>query len=265
MDAFAKLPAEIDELVASFSSTPIIGNLMHGLTQYTFWLVVAALVLLVIMFAYSRRITSLVPHGLFMNAIGWVVEFVKKDIVQGILGDTWKRHFPFLATLFFFILINNIVGIIPGMKPGTGTISTTAALAIVVFVYFVACGIKAQGVAGYFKSFAPKGVGFPLNALVWCIELVSTILRPITLAVRLFCNMFAGHVVMGSFAIMVTLFAHPLIEEVSALNFVGALPGIAFAAILLAIYAIEIFVAAIQAYVFTMLTAVYIQSADEGH
>lgn len=77
--------------------------------------------------------------------------------------------------------------------------------------------------------------------------------------------MFAGHVVMGSFAIMVTLFAHPLIDEISALNLVGALPGVAFAAILLVIYAIEIFVAAIQAYVFTMLTAVYIQGADAGH
>lgn len=265
MDAFSKLPAEINELVSSFTSTPIVGNLVHGVTQYTFWLVVSSIILMALMLIYSRRITSLVPRGLFMNAMEWVVEFVKDNIVESILGDSWKRHFPFLATLFFFILINNIVGIIPGMKPGTGTISTTAALAIVVFIYFVGCGIKAQGPVGYFKSFAPKGVGFPLNALVWVIELVSTLLRPITLAVRLFCNMFAGHVVMGSFAIMVTLFAHPLIDEVSALNLMGALPGVAFAAILLVIYAIEIFVAAIQAYVFTVLTAVYIQGADAGH
>ena len=265
MDAFAKLPEEINHLVSSFSSTPLVGTLQRGLTQYTFWLIVAAIVLLVVMFAYSRRVGALVPRGKFMNAMEFVIVFVKDDILKGILGDAWRKHFPFLATLFFFILVNNVIGIIPGMKPGSGTISMTAALAVVVFVYFVACGIKADGFAGYFKSFAPKGVGFPLNALVWCIELVSTLLRPITLAVRLFCNMFAGHVVMGSFAIMVTLFAQPAVEQLSAMNVVGALPGTAFAAILLIIYAIEIFVAFIQAYVFTMLSAVYIQSAESGH
>lgn len=166
MDAFSKLPAEINELVSSFTSTPIVGNLVHGVTQYTFWLVVSSIILMALMFIYSRRITSLVPRGLFMNGVEWVVEFVKNDIIKSILGDSWKRHFPFLATLFFFILINNIVGIIPGMKPGTGTISTTAALAIVVFIYFVACGVKAQGPVGYFKSFAPKG--WASRSTPWC-------------------------------------------------------------------------------------------------
>ena len=264
MDAFAQLPGEINELVESFNSTPIVGTLRSGLTQYTFWLVVASLVLLVLMFAYSRRVGGLVPKGKFLNGMEFVVVFVKDDIIKGILGDSWRKHFPFLATLFFFILISNIAGIIPGMKPGTGTISTTAALAAVVFVYFLACGIKAEGFVGYFKSFVPEGVKFPLSALVWLIELVSTILRPITLAVRLFCNMFAGHVVLGSFAIMVALFAQPAIEELTAMNVMGALPGLGFLAILLVIYAIEIFVAFIQAYVFTMLTAVYIQGAESG-
>ena len=265
MDAFAKLPEEINHLVSSFSSTPLVGNLQQGLTQYTFWLIVAAIVLLIVMFAYSHRVGALVPRGKFMNAMEFVVVFVKDDILKGILGDSWRKHFPFLATMFFFILINNVVGVIPGMKPGSGTISTTAALAVAVFVYFVACGIKADGFVGYFKSFAPKGVAFPLNVLVWCIELVSTLLRPITLAVRLFCNMFAGHVVMGSFAIMVTLFAQPAVEQLSAMNVVGALPGVVFAAMLLIIYVIEIFVAFVQAYVFTMLSAVYIQGAESGH
>ena len=137
------------------------------------------------------------------------------------------------------------------------------ALAVVVFIYFVACGVRTHGPIGYLKSLAPEGVMFPLNVLVWLIEVISTILRPITLAIRLFCNMFAGHIVMGSFAIMVTLFAQPLLEQVTASNVLAALPGVLFAFILLVIYAIEIFVAFVQAYVFTILTAVYIQEAEE--
>ena len=98
------------------------------------------------------------------------------------------------------------------------------------------------------------------------IEVFSLLLRPITLAIRLFCNMFAGHIVMGSFAIMASLFAQPLLEQASAMNALGALPSLAWVAILLIIYAVELIVAFVQAYVFTVLAAVYIQIAEaEGH
>lgn len=266
MEAFDKLPAEINHLVSSFSSIPVVGDLMHGVTQYTFWLIISSIVLLVLMFAFSRRV-SVVPHGRFQNAMEFVLEYLENDVGVGILGkESWRRHLPFLGTLFMFIVVNNIVGIIPGMKPGTGTISTTAALAVVVFIYFVRVGMKNHGVWGYIKSLAPSGVMFPLNILIWLIELISTLLRPITLAVRLFCNMFAGHIVLGSFALMVSLFAEPLIAEITAANVLGALPSVVFAGILFVIYAIEIFVAFVQAYVFTVLTAVYIQGAEaEGH
>ena len=200
MEAFEKLPGEINHLVSSFSSIPVVGDLMHGVTQYSFWLIVSSIVLLVIMFAFAKRV-AVVPHGRFANAIEFVIEYLENDVGIGILGkESWRRHLPFLGTLFMFIVVNNIIGIIPGMKPGTGTISTTAALALVAFVYFVWVGMKNHGVWGYIKSLAPKGVMFPLNILIWVIEVISTLLRPITLAVRLFCNMFAGHIVLGSFA-----------------------------------------------------------------
>lgn len=266
MEAFDKLPAEINHLVSSFSSIPVVGDLVSGLTQYTFWLIVSSIVLLIIMFAFAKRV-AVVPRGRFANAVEYVIEYLENDVGVGILGkDSWRRHLPFLGTLFMFIVVNNIIGIIPGMKPGTGTISTTAALALVVFIYFVRVGMKNHGVWGYIKSLAPKGVMFPLNILIWVIELISTLLRPITLAVRLFCNMFAGHIVLGSFALMVSLFAEPLIEQLTAANVLGAIPSLVFGAILFVIYAIEIFVGVIQAYVFTVLTAVYIQGAEaEGH
>ena len=167
-----------------------------------------------------------------------------------------------LATLFFFILANNVVGVIPGMKQGSGTISTTAALAVVVFIYFVACGVRTHGPIGYLKSLAPEGVMFPLNVLVWLIEVFSTILRLITLAVRLFCNLFAGHVVMGTFAILASLFFEPMVQAFSVATAVQAGASVLWVGILLVIYVVEIMVAAIQAYVFALLSAVYIQIAE---
>ena len=169
MEAFDKLPAEINHLVSSFSSIPVVGDLVSGLTQYTFWLIVSSIVLLIIMFAFAKRV-AVVPRGRFANAVEYVIEYLENDVGVGILGkESWRRHLPFLGTLFMFIVVNNIIGIIPGMKPGTGTISTTAALALVVFIYFVRVGMKNHGVWGYIKSLAPKGVMFPLNILIWVI------------------------------------------------------------------------------------------------
>lgn len=265
MDAFARLSDEIQELVSEFSSAPVAGNLTFGLTQYSFFLLVAAVVFCLIMAIFVKK-QKLVPHGFFVNGVEYLVEYVENDVAKGVVGTGWRKHFPFLATIFFFILINNFIGLIPGMKPGTGAIGCTAALALVTFIYFVYYGCKKHGVIGYLKSLAPAGVAFPMNVFVWIIEVFSLLLRPITLAIRLFCNMFAGHIVMGSFAIMATLFAEPLLEHFSAMNALGALPSIAWLVILLIIYVVELIVAFVQAYVFTVLAAVYIQIAEaEGH
>ena len=261
MEAFDKLSGEILHLVQEFSSASVFGDLTVGLTQYSFWLLVAAAVFCLVMVLFVRR-ASLVPHGVFVNGVEYLIDYVTNDVAKGVIGTEWRRHFPFLMTLFFFIFINNVIGLIPGMKPGTGAIGCTAALAICSFIYFVWRGCQKHGFFGYWKSLAPAGVMFPMNVFVWVIELFSLILRPITLAIRLFCNMFAGHIVMGSFAIMASLFAEPLFEQLSALNAAMALPSVAWLAILLIIYVVEMIVAFVQAYVFTILTAVYIQIAE---
>ena len=115
---------------------------------------------------------------------------------------------------------------------------------------------------GYLKSLAPEGVSFPMNALVWVIELFSTFLRLVTLAVRLFCNLFAGHVVMGTFAILASLFFEPLLRSFTMQRARQAATSIFWVVILIVIYAVELLVAAIQAYVFTLLSAVYIQLVE---
>ncbi len=261
MEAFEKLSGEIQHLVSEFGSIPVLGDLSLGLTQYSFWLLVATVVFAIVVFTFVKKQT-LVPHGIFVNGVEWLVEYVENDVAKGVVGTNWRRHFPFLMTIFLFILINNIIGLIPGMKPGTGAIGCTAVLALCSFVYFVYQGCRAHGVWGYIKSLAPAGVMFPMNLFVWVIEVFSLLLRPITLAIRLFCNMFAGHIVMGSFAIMASLFMEPLIEHLSALNAVQALPTLAWMAILIIIYLVEFIVAFVQAYVFTVLSAVYIQIAE---
>lgn len=266
MNPLEKLPEALDELLNGFMSHQVVGNGVFGLTNYIFWMLVATCILLIIMFVFKKKqAKSLVPQGFFVNAVEAVVEFIKDSLCKSILGDTWKQHFPFLAALFLFILMNSIVGIIPGGHPGTGTIGVTAALALCSFIYFIVMGCRRMGVGGYIKSLAPQGVGFPMNALVWVIELFSTFLRLITLAVRLFCNMFAGHVVMGTFAILASLFVQPLLTAFSATALANAGISIFWLILLLIIYVVEIMVGVIQAYVFTLLSAVYIQlvEADE--
>lgn len=264
MEALATLPEHINEMVSEFLAPAMYGNDVVGLTQYIFWMCVAIVVLLAIVFAAKKRV-SLVPHGRFINAVEYVVEFVRNDIVLGTIGPNGGKHLPFLLSLFVFILINNLIGTIPGCRPGTGTIGVTAALASVSFVYFIAVAIKNMGVGGYIKSFAPQGVWAPLAVFVGIIEVFSTIIRLVSLAIRLFANMFAGHVCMGAFALMTSLCFMPMITNFTMGTLAGALPSIMWIAILIMIYAIEMVVAVIQAYVFTVLSAVYIQLAEAEH
>ncbi len=264
MEEFDRLPGEVNDLVDGFMAQPVVGDVYFGVTQYTFWLAIAVLVLVVVLFAFKRRqAATLVPEGRFVNAVEYLIEFARKDLVIDLLGNTWRQHFPFIATVFFFILINNLIGLVPGAHPGTGTIGVTLALALITFVYFIVVGVKKEGGWGYVMSLKPKGVPFPMDWLVWVIELFSTFLRLITLAVRLFCNMFAGHVVMGTFAILASLFLERLAQGISLEAVAGAGVSLMWIVILIVIYLVEMLVAAIQAYVFAMLAAVYVQLAEE--
>ncbi|EMZ42469.1 MULTISPECIES: F0F1 ATP synthase subunit A [Atopobium] len=264
MNPLSNLSGEMEELLGSFMSLPIKGNLIFGLTNYIFWMGVAVILLFVVLFVFKKKqAQSLVPQGAFVNGVESVVDFVKEDICKNLLDDKWQKHFPFLAALFFFILINNMVGLLPGGHPGTGTIGVTGALAVWSFIYFVYTGMKRLGAWGYIKSLAPKGVMFPINLLVWLIEVFSTFLRLVTLAVRLFCNMFAGHIVMGTFAILASLFLEPLLQGFSLVALGQAGASVFWVVILIAIYTVEILVGVIQAYVFTLLSSVYIQLVEE--
>ncbi|HVM02647.1 MAG TPA: F0F1 ATP synthase subunit A [Acidimicrobiales bacterium] len=197
--------------------------------------------------AGSRR--SLVPTGV-QNFAESVVEFVQDGIILQTMGPEGLKYTPFLLTMFSFIFVGNIVGIIPLLQmPVNARMAVPAMLALLVWVIFIAVGIKHQGLFGYFRSVMfPPGVPKALYVLVTPIELVSTILvRPLSLAVRLFANMLAGHLLLVSFAVIAAaLFKATVVG--------AALPG----ALLVALTGFEVLVAVLQAFIFTILAAVYI-------
>ena len=256
------LGEHVEELIESLQHPAlIVGANGWGLTNYFLWAIIIFIILLVVVFAAGKRLT-LVPQSKFASMVEYGYEFVRKDMAEGAIGHGYEKHVPFLATLFFFILIANFVGLIPGAKAATGTLGVTWALAIISFCYFNYWGVKAHGGWGYIKSIAPSGLPKPLVPIVWFFEFVSLCLRALTLAVRLYGNMFAGHMVIGIFAILTSVFIQSAIQNAA---FLTALPSLAWMFFILFMYALECLVAFLQAYVFTTLSAVYIGLATSSH
>ena len=213
MDALSQVAAGAEHLVQSLKPAYIVGDSSLGLSNFVFWMFICLAITLVVVLVASRRL-SLVPKGRFASMVEYGYDFVSGGIAKDVIGHGYEKHVPLLATLFFFILISNFVGLIPGCKTPTGSLSITWALAAVSFVYFIYWGIKAQGLGGYLKSFAPSGLPVPMIPIVWFLELFSTVLRVLTLAVRLYGNMFAGHMVLGIFALLTSLFIGSAIAAV---------------------------------------------------
>ncbi|MDR2035868.1 MAG: F0F1 ATP synthase subunit A [Coriobacteriales bacterium] len=261
MNPFEDLPREITHLLSTLAGQELWGPF----TTYTpFIILILALVVLVVFVA--RKQLSLVPRNRFVGVIEFFVDFTKNEIGYGVLGPAAKKHIPFLLSIFIFILISNLIGIIPGSKAATGTMGTTVALTIISFVYFTFYGIKHHGLGRYILSFAPHGVKpVPLAAFVWLLEFASMLLRLLTLSVRLFANMFAGHILLGTLAILTTLFITPFIQTFSAdvLGLGGV--GVLWLILLAVLYAMELFVAVIQAFIFTLLSSVYVMLATMEH
>jgi F-type H+-transporting ATPase subunit a len=255
------LSEDVPHLKASFDSAIVIGNAEFGMTQYILWMIICWILTLVVILVVSKKLT-LIPKNKFINTVEYGYQFVRNDMGEGVIGHGYKKHVPFLATLFFFILISNFVGLIPGCKTPTGTISVTWALSLISFVYFIFWGVKAHGGLGYLKSLAPSGLPIVMVPIIWFLELLSTIIRLLTLAVRLYGNMFAGHMVLGIFALASSVFLLTCIQSMDVVSGVLTIPWFL---LLVVMYALETLVAFLQAYVFTILSAVYIQLATSAH
>lgn len=220
----------------------------------------SAVVVALLFWAAARRAT-LVP-GRAQNVAEMALDFVRVNIAEEVLGEhRARRYVPLLTVMFFAILSMNITGVVPFLNiASTSTVTVPLLLAVVAWIAFVVAGIRAHGVFGYVKtSLFPSGVPWPVYIILAPIELVSTfILRPATLTIRLMANMLAGHLLLVLFFSMTSWL---FLEASGALKAVGTLTfaaGFAFTVF-------EIFVAALQAYIFTLLTAVYISLSVEAH
>lgn len=262
MNPLEEVSKNIAHLQSSFDPAFVVSfGEGFGITQYIFWMIIVFALTMLLVFTVGKKLT-LVPNSKFVNMIEYGYSFIRKDVGEGVIGHGYKNHVPILASIFFFILISNVVGLIPGCKTPTGSLSITWALSIVSFVYFNYWGIKTHGGIGYIKSIAPSGIPGPMVPVIWFFEFVSLIIRALTLAVRLYGNMFAGHMALGIFGLMTSCFFLSIMEGASVA--IGGV-SIVWMAFLIVMYMLECLVAFLQAYVFTVLSAVYIQLATSSH
>jgi F-type H+-transporting ATPase subunit a len=217
--------------------------------------VAASLISIAIFLVAARRDGTKAPRGV-RNLAETIVEFIETQIIMPTMGRSGLGWTPFLLSLFCFIYLCNLPGIIPVLyMPATARIAIPMFLALLVWVIFIGVGFKHQGPAYIKNSLFPPGVPGPLYVLVAPIEFISTFLvRPFSLTVRLFANLLAGHILLVTFSLL----TEELVQGDSwILKPVGVLPFF----MLMFITAFEVLVGFLQAYIFTILAAVYIGGA----
>lgn len=203
------------------------------------------------------------PTGRTWNLLEAMVVFVRDNIARPNVGEHDAHRFlPFLLTLFFFILVLNLLGMIPFLGSATGAIAVTAVFAVSTFLVVVGSGVKRLGAIGFVKAQVPHMELNPLMAIalkpgLLILELFGLLVKHFVLSIRLFANMFAGHLVLAVFIGLIGVTA------ASIWMFVSVMPVIVLAAVALSM--LELFVAFLQAYVFTCLAALFIGAAIHPH
>jgi F-type H+-transporting ATPase subunit a len=233
---------EIHELV------PIhIGDLNLSYTNSALWMTIAV-ALTTALFAVGMRRRAMVP-GRLQSVAELAYQFVA-NMVRDTVGSEGRRYFPFVFTLFMFILFGNLLGMVPYSFTFTSHIIVTFAMAISVFAGVTILGFVRHGL-GFLHFFVPPGVSVLLWPLMIPIEIISYLARPISLSVRLFANLTAGHTMLKVFAGFVVS--------------LGVIAGVAPFAFVVALTALEFLIAFLQAYVFAILTCFYINDAVHMH
>lgn len=233
-----------------------------GITRFVLMEFVAAGLICAVFIPLARHVASnQVTRGRWFNMWESVLLFVRDDVVkQGLHGEHVKRFLPFFWTMFFFIAFNNLLGQIPGGATATGNINVTAVLALSVFGLVLYSGIKASGPVGFWINLVPtldtpKLIKAPLWVLMFLVETLSLFIRHIVLAIRLFANMFAGHTVQAVVLGFIGAGSGALKYLVGGISIAGAM----------ALTGLELFVALLQAYVFCLLSSLFVGSAVDPH
>lgn len=224
------------------------------------WLVM--IVLTVLAWLASRNL-ALVPRGV-QNFLEVVLEQFQQ-MIDDVIGPRGRRYLPLLATLGLFILAGNLMGLVPGLVGPTTNLNTTAACALVVFAAYHWIGIRTQGAVNYLKHFMGP-VPLPLKPLMFVIELISHLARPLSLSLRLFGNMIGGHILLAIIFFLMGL--DGLLGWALSGRATGALVGGLGGVIMVAftvgfLYPLKILVSFLQAFIFVMLSMLYIAGAVE--
>ena len=239
------------------STDPAVKVFDFSLTKNVVQMFIALTVLVVLMTNIAKKYKK--GEGVTSAPSGWqsmiepIITFVRDDVAKVNLGSRWKKYMPYLLTIFFFILINSIFGLLPGSANVSGNIAFTVVLGVISFVVII-LSTKKHYWAHIFWPPVPHGV----KPIVIPVEIIGIFTKPFALIIRLFANMVAGHIIILSFISLIFIFG--------AMN-KGIGWGVSPFSILFTvfIYLIEILVAFIQAFIFTNLTAVFIGQAFEGH
>lgn len=235
-----------------FKPVNILGlNIDFSLTKSTVMMFLASIIMVCfLLYAVSSNRKNKVPKGVG-NAIESIVVYIRDEIVLPNMGKEGIPLMPFFLTLFFFIMFANLLGLFPFMSQPTKNINITAALALITFGITQYKGIKTHGFGGYVKSLVPPGVPVFVLPIMIVVEFIGLFTKPFSLLMRLFANITAGTIIIFS-----------LIGLIFVMNYAGSVIAVPFA---LFIYLIEIFIAFLQAYIFTLLSALYINMAMQHH
>lgn len=231
----------------------IIGGMDISFTNSALWMTIS-LVLSIAFFTLATKRKALVPNRMQMTA-ELLYNFIA-DMVRGTIGPKGSQYFPFIFTLFLFVLMGNLLGLIPYSFTYTSHLAVTGGMAVFVFLMVIIFGFMNHGLK-FLSLFAPSGVPVFILPVLVPIEVISFFVRPITLSVRLFANMMAGHIMLK----IVAGFAVAAAGMGAGFTLLGAFPVL----INIGLIAFELLVAFIQAYVFAILSCVYLKDTVDLH
>lgn len=244
-------------------NSPYIKPLDFRLTRFMVVELMAAILVFVIFTAVAQKIKKGgVPKGRLWNLFESMIQFIRRDVGQAVIGKKdGAAHAPFLLTIFFFVLGCNLLGMIPGLGAPTGDFVVTATLASVVFIWVVVAGMKKFGFGGFFANLVPSmdlppAMKVVLVPMIFVIEVIGFLIKHFVLAVRLFANMMAGHLVLAAIVAFIGVTHQYWFGNIVK-------PASVMGATALSI--LEVFVAFLQAYIFTFLSALFISSATHHH
>jgi F-type H+-transporting ATPase subunit a len=225
-------------------------------------LIAAALMVIILPLVVGHIRKQHVSRGWFMNLFETLLLFIRDQVARPAIGGHGADKFlPYLWTVFFFVLFNNLLGLIPGLASATGNINVTGVLALMTLTVVLMAGMQEMGAAGFWLGIVPHmdvpwWLKPPLWGLMFVIEVAGLFIRHVVLAVRLFANMFAGHVVLAVIlGFILLVHGSSLFWPVTAASVIG----------LILLSLLELFVAFLQAYIFTFLSALFIGSAVHPH